>query len=307
MKTKLILCPIVILLGIGMLCPSAMQGITAEDIVSQLEQREQGIKSIRGKFSVWAQILMNDGNMVELEKQYDWVKKGAIQKLTSEFKLIPARFKQNEPNKGCEGCPNKMTARIMTEKEIRTFNGQVTKRFLPESNTASISSGSQMFFLGKVPADWLLPRIKEKPLSAFLKQDRTLRYAGDVNLEGQICHLLEFTKSNTNGKLYLTDKQGGLVPVKYEDYIINHTLPFNTRVEDIFSEFRRYGDITMPTKVTVSVFRVYPDKEQLEMKEIFTVEQLDVNVQIPDADLLMQFPAGTHVHDLVSGTDYVVR
>jgi len=290
MKTTFILCSIGILLG--PFCSSATLAITEEEIVSQLVQREQSIKSIYGKFNLSAQILMNDGNKVEVEKQYEWIKKDNIQKLTLEFKSIPAKFKDTT---------------IMTEKEIRSFDGQVTKQFLPESKRASIFSGGQMFSLGKVPADWLFLRIQEKSLSVYLKQDSmSLKYAGEMKLEERKCHLLELAGPKTNGKLYLADEQG-LFPAKFDVNLINHTLPFNTRGEYIFSEFKHYGNIIMPTKVIVSVFRVYPDKEQLEMKEIFTVEQLEVNTQIPDTDLLIQFPAGTRVYDSVADKDYVVR
>lgn len=304
MKTTLILCSMAILLGV--LFPSASLAMTAEDIVSQLTQREQGIISIRGKFNVWAQIRMNDGEMVELEKQYEWAKSGDIQKVSEEYKLIPERFKQNEPNSVCKGSSHKIIQRIMTEKKIRAFDGNVSKMFYPENNNGSIHPGKQGFNFGKMPADWLLLRLKKKPFSVFLKQDTTsLKYAGLVQLDGRRCHLLEISTPQTNERLYLADEQG-LVPVRFESNIINRTLPHNTRGEHIFSEFKRYGNITMPTRVVVSVFDVYPDREQLAMKEIFTVEQMDVNIQIPDADLLIQFPPGTHVFDSVANKIYIV-
>ncbi|MGB8225450.1 MAG: hypothetical protein WCE45_01090 [Sedimentisphaerales bacterium] len=304
MKNTLVLCLTAILFEV--LSPAAILAITTEDIVSQLEQKEQSIKSIHGKFNVRAQNLMNDGNTVEIEEQYEWAKRDNIQKLIREYKSIPEKFEQKEPYKECPNCPN-MIMRTAIEKEIRAFDGNVTKLFLPGSNSGRVYIGDQQLLLGKMPADWLLSRVKKKPLSAFLKEDCTfLKYVGDVNLEGRICHLLEFTTPKSNGKLYVTDEQG-LVPVKYESNITNHKLSYNTRGEYIYCEFKHYGNITMPTKVIVNVYRVYPDREQLAIKEVFTVEQLEINKQIPDTEVLLQFPAGTHVHDSVTNKNYVVN
>lgn len=305
MKITLVLCSITILLGV--LFPSASLAMTAEEIVSQLAQREQDIISIRGKFNVWAQIRMNDGNMMELEKQYGWVKSGIIQKLEKKYyKLIPERFKQNEPNNACKVGSHKMIQRVRTEKIVRAFDGDVSKMFYPENNNGSIHPGKHNFNFRKMPADWFLLRFKKEPFSVFLKDDNTsLKYTGLVQLEGRTCHLLEITTPQTNKKLYLADEQR-LVPVRFESNIINRTLPHNTRAEYIFSEFKRYGNINMPTRVVVSVFDVYPDRVQLATKEIFTVEQMDVNIPIPNADLLIQFPPGTRVSDLVANKSYIV-
>jgi hypothetical protein len=304
MIKELILCSTIILLGLSN--PSGALAITTEDIISGLGQREQSIKTIFGKFILSDQIMMNDGNMVEFEKQYVWAKNGSIQKITEEYKTIPERFKQKEPYKNCTSCPNTMNVRMMTEKEFKSFDGQFTKRLFPDSNQGGVYSGSQSFSSGKMPADWLLLRMKEKPLSAFLKQDRMPKYVGDVNLEGRTCHLLEFTNSNTNGKLYLKNEQGELVPVKYDDYIIDRSLPHNIRIEYIFSGFRKYDNITLPTTVIESIYNVYPGREELITQEIFTVEQLEVNTQIPESDLSIQFPAGTRVNDTVENKKYIV-
>lgn len=302
----MVLCSVTII--VGALCPSTTSAITADEIINGLEQREQSIKTIHGEFDVWAQIRTNDGNTEEIEKQYEWTKNGNTQKLITEYKMLPERLKPKEQNNICPTCPNPMKMHVMANKEIRLFDGQTTQQFLPESNSAAIFPGDQIFFAGKVPEDWLMKRIKRKSLSVFLKQqDNFLKYTGDINLEGQRCHILEFSDHNTyDGKLYIVDGQK-LFTTKFEINIINHNLPFNTREEDIFSDFKSYGNITLPSKVTVTVYDVYPEKEQLSMKEIFTVKKLEINGQITNSDLSMRLPVGTRVHDSVANKDFVVH
>lgn len=292
---------------LGVLFPSVSLAITSEEIVLQLAQREQDIISIRGNFNVSAQIRKNDGNIMELERKYEWVKSGDIQKLSEEYyQLIPEIFRQDEPNSVCKESSNKMNQFVMTKKLVRGFDGKVSKMFYPEKNNGSIHPGKQAFNFGKMPADWLLLRLKKEPFSVYLKDDNTsVEYTGLVQLEGRTCHLLEITTPQTNKKLYLADEQG-LVPVRFESNIINRTLPHNTRAEYIFSEFNHYGNITLPTRVVVSVFDVYPDREQIANMEIFTVEQMDVNISIPNADLRIKFPPGTRVSDWVADKSYIV-
>ena len=178
---------------------------------------------------------------------------------------------------------------------------------MPASKQGRISSGSEWFFMMMSPAHWLVPIFEGKYLSDYLKEEGTqLKYAGKVNLEGQTCHFLVFSSLTSDGLLCLIEEKGW-APKKLVLNSNPKTLNFNTRVEYLFSDFKQYGDITFPMRVVREMYDVYPDREDCDVKEVFTVTNLQVDTQIPDTDLFIKFPVGTRIFDTTQKKDYIVE
>lgn len=274
---------------------------SAEELIKGLAMRERNITTLTGEFRLKAEYLKN-GVLEKWEKLYKWIKKGKMQKMSSEYLSFPESFKEVKPSEECKGCS------VITEtgEEIRFFDGEVTKTYFARTKQASIQPGDYVS-IRKTPADWLLLRFGGKPLSVFLKQENmNVTYTGKKKLGTEICHLLEFSKDEKmRGKLYLSDNKG-LVPTRFEIEIKNTSAAFNTKGVHTFKKFRNYGGIWFPRRMDCVIYNVYPHRKEVAAKEILDVKGLQVNIEVPQKDIILKFPSGTLVSDSILHLRYRV-
>lgn len=285
---------------IGILLVSEGMSLTPEELVESLSAREQSITSLKGKFRLNSQLLLK-GKFENIEMMYEWTRKDKMQKLTIEYLSFPESFKKCCPKAQC----GQFRTIIETGRIVKTFDGEITTTYFVEKKQAMIHRGNYIF---ETPADWLLLRFAQKPLSTFLKQqDMDIVYIGQVELQNEICHLLEFSDNNKRkGRIYLSENKG-FTPVKFEIEIGELSDTPITKVIYILSKFRDFENIWLPQEVTCHAYDVYADREEVIMKEIMTVNKLQVNIEISPEDFIIKLPPRTHVHDSILGIDYKVQ
>ncbi len=285
---------------------SKVMAFTSEELVEKLAMREQGIKTLKGKFNLKAEYPINiKGKLEKLEKSYEWIVKGQMQKITDEFISFPESLKETRFGSESGGG----FGVIETSKHITSFDGETTKDLAVERRQGIIRKGDDLL-QRKNPSDWLLLRFGGKSLSAFLKQEGiTVAYLGEKKLQEQLCHLLEFSKDQkTTNKLFLSDANGP-APVRFELFepkIKNSSLP-DFKAIYVFSKLRNFGGIWLPQEVVLTVYDVYTDRQEVVMKESFIVNELQVNIDIPQEELFLKLPPGTHVQDSILNSFYTVR
>lgn len=308
MKTKITLGAAVGMLFVGV-SGVAFSTVTCEELIDGLAQREQQLQNVRGEFHLTVEMMWIGNQTIEFEKRYTWIKKNEMQKVTDEFVTIPQQFLRSlnaDPNSASQN--HAAASHVIMEKLIHVLDGAVTTEFKPESGQARISNEQDLFYKFKKPADWLLPTMKQTMfLSAYLKSaETTAKYKGMVRLEDRDAYMVEFTANGWEGQLYLAETDTTVMPLRLERIFINAAQTHSLQTEYVFNDYKQYGNVMLPTTVTAHHYKVYPGEKQLTRKEIFTVTEMDVNIEIPDTQVQLEFPAGTMVIDLIANESYII-
>lgn len=269
--------------------------LTAKEIMKTLRTREESIKTAKGNFE------LKDNSPRKTKVLYKWARKGEMQKLTEQYISSPRNI--TSISKG-----EKVITRPSPKRHVIFFDGEVMKRYTPEFKHCLITAESpiQSPLPDSIPADWFLFRLGTKPLSVFLEEDADAVYAGTEKLHGEVCHLLNF--STGQGKsygLYLSDKKG-LAPIRLEEKWKDPSLPYDVKVVKTFGKFHNYGDIWLPSRVVSTIYSVYPDREEMLVRRTLIVKDLEVNIEIPQDDIILRLPSGTHLQNTILRINYTV-
>lgn len=275
--------------------------LTTEDIIKSLQSRENNIKTIKGTFKLTT-VEINSGKTIE--ETYRWVKKDKMESLSRTYISLPQGVKAIRPCKEIDNCfigpPTDMAM---------SFDGEVTKIYIPEYRQGFINRGDFISVgFGEIPADWFLLRFGKRRFSAYLKQeDVEVMYIGKKKLAGEVCHLLELSRwgETISMSFYLSDKKG-LAPIRFEYKWKNLSFPFDGKAVQTLNKFHSYGDVWFPSEIVSTRYHVYSDTQQTSMKKTVIVENLEVNIEIPQKDIILKFPSGTLVSDNILHLRYRV-
>lgn len=275
--------------------------LTAKEIIKVLRMREESLKTLKGQSELETNFYKTEREPTRTKALYKWIKKGEMEKLTEQYISSPRNITQI--SKG-----GKVITRPSPKRRVIFFDGEIMKRYTPEFKHCLITAESpiQSPMPDSIPADWFLIRFGTKPLSVFLEEDADAVYAGTEKLHGEVCHLLKFSKGQGEWyELYLSDKKG-LAPIRLQGWRKNLPVPYDVKTVKTFSRFRNYGDIWLPCKVVSTIYYVYPDREEVATKKILLVRDLEVNIEIPQDDIILRLPSGTHVQNTILKINYAV-